>query len=141
MSDLKNLILEADDLPFEEVSVPEWKATVFVRALSGSARDDWELYRLNKREEADELEKKGVKQDKYAEWRNLRASLLVRTLFDADGNRIFSDAEEEDLGKKNGNILDRLYTVANKLNATGPGDEDKLLGNSEGDPEDTSPTT
>ena len=38
----KDQILKSDDLPSEEVSVPEWGGSVMVRSMTGYERDQFE---------------------------------------------------------------------------------------------------
>lgn len=108
---LREDILGSDDLAKREVAVPEWKCgKVTLRELSGTDRDDWEtsLVRL------DENGKRVVSRE------NARANLVARSIVDAEGNRVFSDADIEKLGRKSGKVLDRLYDVAVELSGIGP---------------------
>ena len=60
---------------------------------------------------------------------NIRAKLLVRAICDEAGARIFSDAEENDLGTIPADILDSLFTVAQKLSGLGASDLEDIAGN------------
>jgi len=100
---LKETILTANDLELEEVKVPEWACSVYVRSMSGLERDSFEA------------EMEGL--DNKTE--NIRARLLVRCICDSGGERVFDDADAVDLGNKNGAALDRVFAVAMKHNPIG----------------------
>ena len=112
-------ILQADDLPKELVEVPEWGGEVYVRCLTAAERDDWEGSVVS-------MGKNGKTQ---TDLKNLRAKLVARTVCDEKGERLFTDAQVGDLGKKSAAALDRLYTVAAKLSKITKSDEEELLGN------------
>jgi len=101
----KEQILNADDITFEEIDVPEWSGTVRLKVMSGSERDSYEaaIY---------EIKGKDVRLNRD----DMRAKLLARTLIDENGNRLFPDAEIRMLGKKSSKALDRLYEVAQRIN-------------------------
>lgn len=110
----RDAILGASDLPVEEVEVPEWGGSVFLRSMTGSERDQWEMRIHNNGPE---------------NISNIRASLLVLTLVDKDGNRLFKDKDIEALGAKSSSVLSRLFDVARKLNALSSDDVEELAGN------------
>ncbi len=99
----KDAILAADDLPRETVNVPEWGGEVLVRTMSGTDRDAFE---------ASLLEKDGRME-------NVRARLVALTLCDAQGDRLFNDSEIAALGRKSARALDRVFSVAQRLNGIG----------------------
>ena len=103
----KAQILAADDLESVTVPVPEWGGDVLISMMSGSARDEYEqsLFKF----QAD-----GTAKPDYS---NSRAKLLAVCLIDENGNRLFTAKEIEILGKKNSKVLDKLYAVADQLNA------------------------
>lgn len=103
------------DIEIEEVPVPEWKDSVFIKALSGAERDAFEM--ANR--------KKGV-----ADLRNYRARFLVRCIVNENGTRVFTDAQAADLGRRSSKVLDRLYNVAGKLSGTDDETEAEIEGNS-----------
>lgn len=112
---LRARILAADDRPKEEVFVPQWGLSVFVRTLSGAERDDWE---------ASIVQQKG-KATTY-DLRNVRARLVCKCIVDENGRRVFSDHEAEVLGEKSAAALDLLFTVAQRLNALTNADVEEL---------------
>jgi len=101
----KDNILNADDLPRELVTVAEWGGDVYVRVMSGSERD---CYELRMGDLADEKKRGKVK--------DLRATLACLTICDDKGKRLFTEAEIEALGKKSASALDKVVDVATKLN-------------------------
>lgn len=108
MSDVKTLrdqILAASDRPREKVDVPEWGISVFISTMSGAERDGFEseIVTLHGKKTRLNLQ-------------NIRAKLVVRTLVDETGQRIFSDADVAELGKKSSSVLSRLYEVAQRMN-------------------------
>lgn len=99
----KEAILAADDLPREKVNVPEWGGEVLVRTMSGTDRDAFESSLLE--------------QDGRME--NVRARLVALTLCDSQGYRLFDDSEIAALGRKSARALDRVFSVAQRLNGIG----------------------
>jgi hypothetical protein len=99
----KDAILAADDLPRETVNVPEWGGEVLVRTMSGTDRDAFE---------ASLIEKDGRME-------NVRARLVALTLCDAQGDRLFDDSQIVALGRKSARALDRVFSVAQRLNGIG----------------------
>lgn len=123
----KEAILAAQDLKHEVVEVPEWGGQVGVRMMTGTERDAFE-------DEVFKMRGKNVEQN----LKNFRSRLLVRTLTDGEGNRLFNDNEISVLGGKSAPVLDRLFTVSQKLNGIGPKDVEEATKNSGGDLEDSS---
>ncbi len=99
----KEAILAADDLPRELVSVPEWGGDVFVRTMTGTDRDAFEASLIGKE----------------GRMENVRARLVSLTLCNEAGERMFDDAEIAALGKKSARALDRVFSVAQRLNGIG----------------------
>lgn len=110
----KEAILNADDLKKEVVSVPEWGGEIVIGAMTGAARDEWE---------------QALVDTKGANLNNLRARLVAATALDENGNRIFSSADVEALGKKSGAALERCVRVAQRLNRLTQNDLDELTKN------------
>ncbi len=122
-------ILAAVDLKIEAVEVPEWDSTVYVRNLTGRARDKFEASRYRLKDKSKEVE---VIHD------NTRAQLLALTLCDEDGKLLFTDADVAALGEKNAAVLDRLFDVARRLSGMRPEDTEDRRKNSPGDQADSS---
>lgn len=113
-------ILEASDLIFEDVAVPEWGGMVRVRGLTGAERDGFE---------ASVVERQG-KQTKL-NMANIRARMVALTVVDADGKRLFSDADVAALGRKSGVALNRVFEVAQRLSGITEADMTELEKNSD----------
>ena len=61
--------------------------------------------------------------------RNFRAKLVCRCAVNETGERLFKDSDAEALGRKAAPALDRLWPVAQRLNAMTQKDEDELVKN------------
>jgi hypothetical protein len=120
---LKAIIAAAEDVPFEDVEVPEWSgATVRIRGLTGTERDDYEAKSAAVRQSKGRAE---------IEMRlaNYRSKLLVKCLLDPENNeRVYTDNEAPELGKKAGVVVNRLFELAVRLS----GMDDKALEAAEG---------
>lgn len=110
-----------DDRRYEDVPVQEWGGEVRVLGLSGTARDQYETGLLRFGPNG-----KVIGRD----LKNARAKLLVKCLVDADMNRLYSEADAAELGKKDGAVLDRLYEVARRLSGIGSEAVEAKAGNS-----------
>jgi hypothetical protein len=93
----RDAILALDDLPREEVHIPEWRGSVWVRALTGGERD--QLERMISRENVS------------------RASIVSLCVVDAEGNRLFTGKDVEKLAGKHGGALERIVNAALRFNA------------------------
>lgn len=116
----KAKILAANDVKLEKVPVPEWGDDVYIKTLSGTDRDLFE--------EAYSGEK----------MKNFRARFLVLTLCDEAGERLFSDGEVDQLGKKSAFVINRLFEKAWSLNAFRDADVEALGKDSPSDQSDAS---
>ncbi|MCP5017110.1 MAG: hypothetical protein GY938_17840 [Ketobacter sp.] len=106
-------ILKADDrAELVKVDVPEWGGSVNVCVMSGSCRDRWELAT------AGAVDRPGTA--------NIRASLCAYTTCDEKGKRLFSDGQIAALGEKSSAALDRVFSVARKLNKISDDDIEEL---------------
>lgn len=115
----RDLILSQKKLKMQEVEVPEWEGSVFVRELSGQERDEFE---------------EGVylqKGDKTTtNFKNFRARLVVVSTCDAEGNRLFTPDDVEEVGRTSAAALERIYKVAEMLSGFRKKDVDELTKNS-----------
>jgi hypothetical protein len=119
----RDQILVAEDSQQEYVEIPEWHGGVYVRSLTAEERDAYEGSLVEVRGKKVELRKE-----------NARAKLVALTVVDAAGARLFTEADVERLGKKNGAALDRIYKVAQRLSAMRQEDLEGAVKNSDGDP-------
>lgn len=115
----RDAILAAPDLPVEEVQVPEWGGSVFVRAMTGTERDAFER---------ESMERNGT--NVTANTQNIRARLLARTIVDEHGKRLFTDEDALELGAKSAAALDRVVDVAQRLSRIRADDVEDLAKNS-----------
>jgi len=115
----RNDILGANDLPIEDVVIPEWGGCVVrVKTLTGAERDAFEDFITNR----DGKKSKITTQD-------ARARLVARTVVDEQGNLMFTPDKYEfrrgkrtyvpgdipALTKKSAAALDRIFSVAMRL--------------------------
>jgi len=114
----KDAIYKVNDVVTEVVKVPEWGGSVIVGVMSGTARDAWEISSII-------IEGNVVRKN----LENMRARLVCCTIQDGKGNLIFSLEDAVALGKKSGAALDRIFTVAQRINELGPKDVDDLAKN------------
>lgn len=117
----KEQILGADDIKTETVSVPEWGGDVLVRGLSGVERDAYEMavYRPDGKLTSSP--------------RNIRSQLVARSVVDENGKRVFTSLDAEQLGKKSGAALDRVFEVAARLSGIRKEDIEEIAKNSQDD--------
>lgn len=120
MSDIltKDGILNSKDLVTEKVEISEWRGHVFVRTLLSEEKDQFEVGTL-----VDPGNSEEVRLD------NMRARLVALVVVDAEGERIFSDEDAPALGKKSASAVDKVYSVASRLNAIDKKDEKELTKN------------
>jgi len=112
----KSDILKADDLKKEKIEVKEWGGHVFIRSMTSTERDAIEqsLY-------SGEGEKVNTK--------GLRARLLSLTIVDDKNKRLFDEKDMRELGKKNAQVLSKLFEVAQKLSGMTAEDKEALAKN------------
>jgi hypothetical protein len=92
----RDAILGLDDLPREEVNIPEWGGSVYVRALTGAERD--QLERM-------------ISKDSVS-----RAAIAALCVVDAKGERLFSAKDVDKLATKHGSALERIVSAALRFN-------------------------
>jgi len=108
----RKAIFKAVDLDVKKVDVPEWGGEVCVRGLTARERDHFE-----------------ASIGTSANLDNLRARLVVLSLCDEDGARIFKDSDAIELGKKNATVVNRLFDVARSMSGMTDADVQELEGN------------
>jgi len=94
----RETILNANDCPLIPVDAPEWGGQVFVPVLSIS-----DLESITATVKADGNDKGN-------------AALAVQVIRDADGNRIFGDADAPLLAKKSSKVILRVIGAFNDAN-------------------------
>lgn len=86
----------------KEVEIPEIGGSVFVREVTAGEFD--RVQRL-----CNKMDQEGTM---------FRAACVVYFLSDADGNRIYSDAEANALNGMNGKVIDRIFDAGFAFNKT-----------------------
>lgn len=118
----KSEILAAVDLPTETVDVPEWGGEVLVRGLTAAERDAFEQSVVT-------LNGSGKAASTKMNLSNIRAKLCSLTIVDEDGERLFSDAEVDVLGRKSAQALQRVFDAAQRLSGLSQSDVEELAKN------------
>lgn len=98
-------ILQAQDMKFEDVDVPEWGDKVRVRVMRGADRDSLAAAIHNAAGE--------INSSRY------QVRLLVRCLVGENGVPLFTEEDLDALNEKSTSALDRLFAVADRLNGVG----------------------
>lgn len=126
----KDEIFGMDDIPMEEVVVPEWKnRKVLICGLTAAGKNAYQ---------ASLLEIKGS--SRRVRMENALAKLLVRTIVNRQRQPIFTETDIERLGSKSAAALERLATVANRLSGMDEKENAELVKNSEAAQSADSPT-
>lgn len=128
---LRDDILNADDLTYVDEVVPEWNhIKVRITSLSGTERNKFEAKMVALRRGTSDIE---LRLDNY------HANLVVHCLLDPEtGERIFSDADAAELGKKSGAVIARLFNIAQSMSGMGPEARQEAEENLENDPNESS---
>lgn len=121
----REAILEADDVEYDEIDVPEWGGSVRLKSIRGNQRDAYE---------ASIVTQNGT--DSKINLRNARAKLIVMCAIDEDGRPLFTSEDISALGRKNAKPLDRLFDACQKLAGLSPDDVKKLTENFDETPDD-----
>ena len=119
----KDQILGVEDLPSEDVHIPEWGGSVRIRGMTASERDSFE---------ADIAGEK-------ANWQNFRARWIVYCCIDEKGNKIFDKRDAKQLGQKSGKAVSKLFSRLQHLSGmTSEAAEEKQGNSDNGQSEDSS---
>ena len=122
-------ILNVKDIAIELVEVPEWGGEVYVKGMTGLERDAFEGSIV-------EIRGKG----RRVNMANVRAKLAAQTLCDENGERLFTDADVKELGRKSASALQRVFEVAQRLSGIGEEAVKELTGELEENPTEDSPS-
>jgi|SRR6266478_4075628 len=112
-------ILAKDDQKLEEVKVPEWGGSVFVKTMDGPGRVGFEVAIVKRRPKPTETEEK-------PKHRYVMECMLAFSVCDADKNMMFQPDDIEKLADKNGAALARIFKVAARLNPVFDDDIDEI---------------
>jgi hypothetical protein len=114
----RDAIRGLSDVKSEEVCIPEWdNAYVMVRGMTGAERDAFEQSNIV-----------GKGKNRDVNLRNYRAKLVIWSVVDEDGKRLFTDADAEWLGDKSAAALSRIVDVASRLSGISEQDVEELTG-------------
>src|SRR5262245_17254710 len=114
-------ILAMDDLTKEEVFIPEWNASVYVRVMSGAERERFQtLFDAMSKENGSMI--------------GLMPHLCTLTLCDQQAGRLFTLSEAEALAAKSYKAMERIATVALRLNGMQADAVEQAQGNLSGEP-------
>lgn len=101
-----------------KAELPEINGEVYIREMSGDERDVYEAEQYKINGKSLEVNRKQA-----------RARLITKCLVDVEGNRVFHDDEVDIVGSIPASTLDKLFSVAVKLNGFSSNDLDDLAKN------------
>ena len=113
----RDAFLAADDLKVVLVDVPESKGAIYVRVMTGKARDDFEQ-RVQDANKNGKLDVRGI-----------RVRLVIDTACDEGGAALFTDADADALNAKSSAALDKIVKAAQRLNGLTDEDVEDLAKN------------
>lgn len=114
-AELRNRILQTQDIKREAVEVPEWGVTLYVRGMTGRERDAYEESLVQGRGRNARLSLVGA-----------RAKMVVMCTEDEAGNRVFTDDDAKILQHKSAAALERLWSKIRELSGMTVEDEAEL---------------
>ena len=114
-------IFAADDLPTEDIDIPEWGGVLTVRTLTGAERDEFENIFVGQT-------------GKKLDIRGLKARMVQLTVQNGDGHLMFGKADIPKLNSKSASVIDRIFQVSQKLSGLTTEDAEELAGNSDAGP-------
>ena len=129
MSLTKEQIFQCTDIKIEKLHIEAWGGDIYVRSMTGTERDKFESSNVVK-------DRKTQTYDVRME--NLRARLVVLTVCDETGGRIFTDEDAKEIGRKNAAVIAQIYDVAARLSGITKEDIEEITKNSLGEPSDVS---
>lgn len=129
----RDQILKTNTLVTEVVHVPEWADpetgddTVIVKGLSGEERDSYEAACMQQRP-AHDANGKPIRgrSEMTPNLANVRAKLVVRSVVDEQGERLWTDHQVAEVGQLNAAALDRVFEVAARLSRLSDEDVEEL---------------
>ncbi len=124
-------IQQVQELPYEDVEVPEWGGKVRIIGLDAKS--------------AQEISSRLVTLDENGKIANVHINtimtdLLVRTIAGQDGKPLFKLEDAAALGKKSAKVMRRLFEIAQRLSGITEPEQKAILKNSEGTSVDDSPS-
>lgn len=116
-------------LPEETVDVPEWGRAVTLRGFTSRERDLWEEDCLRRNRAKGGNGKRSVK-DADPDLTNFRARLVARSIVENGTRTCWNDRGEELLGAQPAAVLDKLFSVSQRLHGMSDADVEAMAGNS-----------
>lgn len=112
-------ILSIEDRKTDSVIVPQWNgAEIFVRTMGALERAKYEVKLLDLPQEPLE--------DRI--WQ-IRVSLVVLCACDKDMNRLFKDSDFDRVAQKNGDAINLIFDLINRINLITPDVIEDAAGN------------
>jgi hypothetical protein len=111
----REAFLAATALPTETVTIPELGGVIEMRGLSAATRDEFEKTMW---------EKKG--KTRQLNMQNIRARLVAMCAVDEAGQRLFTEEDVAAIGEIRADVIDRLFSVAQRLSGLGDNDVEEL---------------
>lgn len=129
---LKDKIFAAEDIRTEPMEVPEWGVTLHLAPLSGDQRNQYELAYSDNCDENGRLRSTSA----------LEITGLILGCRDEDGQSVFSEKDGAALGKKNSQVItrvfDRIAEISGLVRGTEADDPKNADGESGGNSSDDS---
>lgn len=110
--DRSQILSKKNFLPKQEVAIPEWEGSVWVRSLTVGERDQIDS-------EFNAARNKGKTPD------NLRARMIIKGCCDEAGQPLFTDADLPEINKLPATILEKIFDSILKINRIGAGAVDE----------------
>ena len=112
---IRDTILNADDVTYETVEVPEWGVTVAVKGLTIAEQQRF-MRTVRKRT--------GRESDYQVDRDKFQIQLIIATVVDVDTHEtIFEAADADALNAKSAKAASRLYEVASRLSGFSSDDD------------------
>ena len=125
----RDMIIQVQDFIKEEVQVPEWGGSVFIRSMTVKDSDEMDQYYLRKAKPKTKAKFKTSGKSKVKLTEDdldiddlgavigMRVEFVSRCLCDESGDLLLDDDEgREILLHKNANVIERLYDAAIRVN-------------------------
>jgi hypothetical protein len=129
----REMLLQRDELQIEKVELT--KGYVYVREMTGKEKDTWEKSLMKQKPSGN----KNRPIDYEVDIEGFRAKLAVVTVCDADGVLLFKPQDVQTLNSMmSAGNLDKIITVAQRLNRISEEDKEEILKNSEAVQENSS---
>lgn len=98
-------IVAINDVMITEIDVPEWGGSVYIKPLSVEQRDAFTDLVMNAEGKIDS--------------KGFQVKMLLFALVNEQGNRIFTNEDEEFLNKKSTKVIDFLFKKVQQLSGMG----------------------